>query len=74
MAPNAIAIGNPVIPVLGMPTAKAFLYTFLERYTSISSGSDPNNSFARATHNATAIGSVHPMAGTTSQRSRLSNS
>jgi hypothetical protein len=36
-------------------------------FTSTFCGSSPNNSVAFAAHNATAIGSVQPIAGTTSR-------
>ena len=41
---------------------------FFESSTLIASGSEPRRSVARATHRATAIGSVQPMAGITSLR------
>jgi hypothetical protein len=66
MAPKAIAIGRPIIPVPGIPTPIAFLRILALSRTEIFSGSVPNNSVARATHNDTATGSVQPMAGITS--------
>ncbi len=62
-----MAMGKPIIPVPGMPTPIAFLRMFALKRTSIFSGRDPSNSQARATHKATAMGSVHPIAGTTSR-------
>ena len=64
-APKAIAIGKPIIPVPGIPTPMAFLRIFAESNTRTFSGLEPSSSAARATHNATAIGSVQPTAGTT---------
>ena len=66
-APRAIAIGRPIIPVPGIPTPIAFLSTLALRRTSTDSGTLPKASFARATHKATATGSVQPTAGTTSR-------
>ncbi|OQC42991.1 MAG: hypothetical protein BWX61_01326 [Bacteroidetes bacterium ADurb.Bin035] len=71
MAPKAIAIGKPIIPVPGIPTPIAFLIIFLLKKTSIFSGMSPNVSRAFATQRATAIGSVHPIAGTISLCIRL---
>ena len=31
VAPKAMAMGKPVMPVLGIPTARAFLYTFFDK-------------------------------------------
>ena len=67
VAPSATAIGRPIIPVPGMPTPMAFFRILALNRTAIRSGSAPNVSVARATHSATAIGSVHPMAGMTSR-------
>ena len=65
-APSAIEIGRPIIPVPGIPTPIAFFSTLSLKRTSIFSGIVPSVSFAFATANATATGSVHPIAGTTS--------
>ncbi len=70
VAPSATAIGRPIIPVPGMPTPIAFLSMLALNRTSIRSGSAPSSSAARAAHSATATGSVHPMAGITSRRTR----
>ena len=64
-APSATAIGSPVMPVPGMPTPIAFFRILALNCMSIVSGTRPSSSFVLATHNATAIGSVQPMAGTT---------
>ena len=69
-APRATAIGSPIIPVPGIPTPIAFLRMLALRRTAILSGLAPSVSAARAVHSATAIGSVHPMAGTTSRLMR----
>ena len=63
--PKAMAIGKPIIPVPGIPTPIAFLSTLALSRTSIRSGVCAKSSLAFAAHSATAIGSVHPMAGTT---------
>ena len=65
-APKATAMGSPIIPVPGMPTPMAFFNILAESKTSILSGIVPRASLALATARATAIGSVQPMAGTTS--------
>ena len=62
-----MAIGSPTMPVPGMPTPMAFLSMFALNDTAISFGTPPSTSLAFATANATAIGSVHPIAGTTSR-------
>lgn len=54
-------------PVPGIPTPMAFLRMLALNRAVIFSGREPSVSVARATHSATAIGSVHPMAGTTSR-------
>ena len=66
--PRAIAIGNPIIPVPGMPTPIAFLIILPLRPRLISSGCIPKSSVALATASDTAMGSVQPSAGTTSRR------
>ena len=67
MAPRAMAMGRPIMPVPGMPTPMAFLRMLALSSAVIFSGLVPNASVARATHRATAMGSVHPTAGTTSR-------
>ena len=61
-----MAIGNPIILVPGIPTPIAFLVMLELKKTSIFSGRCSNSSAAFATHNDTAMGSVHPIAGTIS--------
>ena len=53
MAPKAMAIGRPSIPVPGMPTPIAFFKIFALSNASIFSGRQPNLSVAFAVHNAT---------------------
>ena len=65
-APSATAIGRPIMSVPGMPTPMAFFRILALRNTLMCSGRQPRVSVALATHNATAIGSVQPIAGTTS--------
>ena len=65
-APSAMAIGSPIIPVPGIPTPIAFFRMLALSCTLMFLGRLPNSSVALATHKATAMGSVHPMAGTTS--------
>ena len=60
-------MGSPIIPVPGMPTPIAFFRILALNKTSIFSGFAPKVSVAFATHKATAMGSVQPMAGTTSR-------
>ena len=67
MAPRAMAIGRPVIPVPGIPTPIAFLSTLALKRASMRSGRQPRVSVALATQRATAIGSVQPIAGTISR-------
>ena len=62
-----MAMGKPIIPVPGIPTPMAFFRMFALSKALIFSGWQPNVSVALATHKATAIGSVHPMAGITSR-------
>ena len=62
-APKATAIGNPIIPVPGIPTPIAFLRTLELRITSICLGFRPSVSVACATQSDTATGSVQPIAG-----------
>ena len=77
-APNAMAMGRPIMPVPGIPTPMAFFRMLPLRLATICSGCCPNCSLAFAVQRATAIGSVQPMAGTTScwtraiMRSRVS--
>ena len=71
MAPSAMAIGSPTIPVPGMPTPMAFFSMLALSMTLMLSGRVPRVSVAFATQRATAIGSVHPMAGTTSRLTRF---
>ena len=59
-------MGRPTIPVPGIPTPMAFFSILALSKTSIFSGFTPNVSAALATQSATAIGSVHPIAGMTS--------
>ena len=59
-------MGRPIIPVPGMPTPIAFFRILALSNTFILSGFVSSVSVALATHNATAMGSVHPIAGTTS--------
>ena len=66
-APKAMAMGRPIIPVPGMPTPMAFFNILALNSAFIFSGLFPNVSVALATQSATAIGSVHPIAGTTSR-------
>ena len=54
------------MPVPGMPTPMAFFSMLALSSTLISSGLRPSVSAAFAVQSATAIGSVQPMAGTTS--------
>ena len=54
------------MPVPGIPTPIAFFKILALNNTSIFSGFTPNVSAALATQSATAIGSVHPIAGITS--------
>ena len=65
-APRAMAMGSPIIPVPGIPTPMAFFRILALSRATIFSGLQPNCSLAFAVHRATAIGSVHPIAGTTS--------
>ena len=67
MAPNAIAMGRPIIPVPGIPTPMAFFRMFALSSAVIFSGLHPSVSVARAVQSATAMGSVQPTAGTTSR-------
>ena len=60
-------MGRPIIPVPGIPTPIAFFRMFALRYKEICSGTQPKVSVAFATQSDTAIGSVQPMAGTTSR-------
>ena len=53
--------------VPGIPTPMAFFSMLALSHTAMRLGTQPRISFAFATANATAIGSVHPMAGTTSR-------
>lgn len=53
--------------LLGMPTPMAFFRMLALSRASILSGLQPNFSVAYAVHNATDMGSVQPIAGTTSQ-------
>ena len=62
-----MAIGRPIIPVPGIPTPMAFFNILALSFTKILSGLLPSISVAFATHKATAIGSVQPIAGTTSR-------
>ena len=71
MAPRAMAMGRPIIPVPGIPTPIAFFRMFADRCASIFSGRHPRSSVARATQSDTHIGSVQPTAGTTSRLMRL---
>ena len=59
-------MGNPIMPVPGIPTPIAFFRMLALSKTVIFSGISCNISFARAVQRDTAIGSVHPTAGTTS--------
>ena len=61
-----MAIGKPAMPVPGMPTPIAFFKIFALKCASTRSGLRPKTSAALAAANATAIGSVHPIAGITS--------
>jgi hypothetical protein len=61
-----MAIGRPIIPVPGIPTPMAFFSMLALRSTEIFLGLSPSVSVAFATQRATAIGSVQPIAGTTS--------
>ena len=65
-APRAMAMGSPIIPVPGMPTPMAFLRMLALSRAVIFAGREPRASVALAVASATAIGSVQPMAGTTS--------
>ena len=60
-------MGSPTMPVPGMPTPIAFLSMLALSDTEICLGTPPNTSLALATASATAIGSVQPIAGTTSR-------
>ena len=62
-----MAMGSPIMPVPGMPTPMAFFRILALSHTVILVGTRPNSSVARATHSATAMGSVQPTAGTTSR-------
>ena len=55
------------MPVPGIPTPIAFFRIFALKKTSIVSGAWPKISAALADAKATAIGSVHPIAGITSR-------
>ena len=55
------------MPVPGMPTPIAFFKILALKRTLIFSGIVPSVSAAFDTHNATAIGSVQPIAGITSR-------
>ena len=55
------------MPVPGMPTPMAFFNIFALRCRMILSGVFPSTSAHFAAQRATAIGSVHPIAGTTSR-------
>ena len=63
-----MAMGNPTIPVPGMPTPIAFLRMLALKKTSIFCGRVPNISVAFAVASATQMGSVQPIAGTTQCR------
>ena len=63
-------MGSPTIPVPGMPTPIAFLRMLALRRAQIRVGSVPSRSVARAVANATQMGSVQPMAGTTCRRTK----
>ena len=65
-APKATAMGRPIISVPGIPTPMAFFRILALKNTFMFSGWQPKVSVAFATHKATAIGSVQPIAGTTS--------
>ena len=65
-APRAMAIGSPTMPVPGMPTPMAFFRILALSKASIRAGRFPRVSVAFATHRDTAMGSVQPIAGTTS--------
>ena len=69
-APKAMAMGRPVIPVPGMPTPIAFFRMLALSKAVMCAGFCPSFSVALAVHNATHIGSVQPMAGTTSSCTR----
>ena len=64
--PRATAMGSPIIPVPGMPTPMAFLSILALKRTSMDVGDSPRVWAACAAAKATATGSVHPVAGTTS--------
>ena len=59
-------MGSPIMPVPGMPTPMAFFRMLALSNRLIVSGLRPSVSAALAVQRATAIGSVQPMAGTTS--------
>ena len=59
-------MGSPTISVPGIPTPIAFFSIFALNNTSIFSGFILRVSAALATQSATAMGSVHPIAGITS--------
>ena len=63
---DGAVVGVPIIPVPGIPTPIAFFRILALSNTVIFSGRLFSTSAAFATHNATAIGSVQPMAGITS--------
>jgi hypothetical protein len=62
-----MAMGRPIIPVPGIPTPMEFFRIFELKLASIRNTGSFSTSLALATANATAIGSVHPIAGTTSR-------
>ena len=66
-------MGSPTIPVPGIPTPMAFFNILALNRTSIFSGFAPSVSAALATQSATAIGSVHPIAGITSLVNQIYN-
>ena len=66
MAPRAMAIGRPIMSVPGMPTPMAFFRMLALKKACMSVGRLPSISVALAVQRATAIGSVQPIAGTTS--------
>lgn len=66
-APKAMAMGRPIMPVPGMPTPMAFFRILALRSSVIDWISPLRMLAACATVSATATGSVHPVAGSTSR-------
>ena len=67
LIPSKVLVPLPISSKITREFLVAFFKIFALKRAVIFSGREPSNSVARATHNDTAIGSVQPMAGTTSR-------